>query len=128
MLRLDYTFFINQLKINLAQKSFFFDTITNLKVLNFIKLLYKLGVVRRYLKVSSKKYRIFPNWVGNRSTLALIKFFQKKTPIKLSYKALKLLNLYTFSSYILLNTDNGLLTHNEALQRRKGGQLVCIIL
>ena len=128
MLRLDYTFFINQLKINLAQKSFFFDTITNLKVLNFIKLLYKLGVVRRYLMVSAKKYRIFPNWVGNRSTLARIKFFQKKTPIKLSYKALKLLNLYTFSSYILLNTDNGLLTHNEALQRRKGGQLVCIIL
>jgi len=128
MLRLDYTFFINQLKINLAQKSFFFDTITNLKVLNFIKLLYKLGVVRRYLKVSAKKYRVFPNWVGNRSTLARIKFFQKKTPIKLSYKALKLLNLYTFSSYILLNTDNGLLTHGEALQRRKGGQLVCIIL
>jgi len=128
MLRLDYTFFINQLKINLAQKSFFFDTITNLKVLNFIKLLYKLGVVRRYLRVSAKKYRIFPNWVGNRSTLARIKFFQKKTPIKLSYKALKLLNLYTFSSYILLNTDNGLLTHSEALQRRKGGQLVCIIL
>ena len=128
MLRLDYTFFINQLKINLAQKSFFFDTITNLKVLNFIKLLYKLGVVRRYLRVSAKKYRIFPNWVGNRSTLARIKFFQKKTPIKLSYKALKLLNLYTFSSYILLNTDNGLLTHSEALQRHKGGQLVCIIL
>ena len=93
MLRLDYTFFINQLKINLAQKSFFFDTITNLKVLNFIKLLYKLGVVRRYLKVSSKKYRIFPNWVGNRSTLARIKFFQKKNTYQIKLQSVKTFKL-----------------------------------
>ena len=114
--------------MNLAQKNFFFDTITNVKVLGFLKLLYKLGIVRRYLRVSAKKYRIFPNWVGHRSTLARIKFFQKKTPIKLSYKALRLLNLYTFNSHILLNTDRGLLTHSEALQYRLGGHLICIIL
>lgn len=114
--------------MNLAHKHFFFDAITNTKVLSFLRFLYKLGIVRRYVRVSAKKYRIFPNWVGNRSTLARIKFFQKKTPIKLSYKALQLLNLYTFNSSIVLSTDRGLLTHTEALKYRVGGHLICFIL
>jgi len=114
--------------MNLAQKNFFFDTITNTKVLKFLQFLYQIGIVRRYIRVSAKKYRIFPNWVGNRSTLARIKFFQKKTPIKLSYKALQLLNLYTFNSHIVLSTDRGLLTHADALRYRVGGHLICLIL
>lgn len=128
MLQLDYSFFTNQLKMSVAQKNFFFDTITNTKTLRFIKLLYKLGVVRRYLRITAKKYRVFPNWAGGRSTLKRIKFFQKKTPIKLSYKALRLLHLYTFNSHIILNTDKGLLTHVGALNNRVGGHLICLIL
>ena len=83
MLRLDYSFFYNQLKINIARRSYFFDTIVNVKVLKFIQLLYKLGYIRRYLQTSPKKYRIFPNWVSGRSTLSHVRFYQKKNSFEI---------------------------------------------
>ena len=56
------------------------------------------------------------------------KFYQKKTPLKLSYKALLILKLYTFNSYMILSTDKGLMTHQEALKFRIGGHLICFML
>jgi len=125
---LDYRFFINQLKINIAQQQFYFDCIMNTQVKVFVKVLYRLGVVRRFIRLNDKRFRVYPNWVGGRSTLKSIRFFQKKTPLKISYKTLRLLKYYTFSSTLLLETDLGLITHQEATKRKVGGNLVCLIL
>ena len=58
---LDYRFFVNQLKINIAQQNFYFDCIMNTKVKKFLKILYKLGVVRRFIQLNPKRFRVFPN-------------------------------------------------------------------
>lgn len=128
MTTLNYSFFINQLKINIAQKNFYFNCISNTRLKQFIQILYKLGIIRRYLYLSSKMIRIFPNWIGGRSTLKKIKFFQTKTPLKLKYKTLRLLKNYTFNSSILLETNHGVLTHADALKKKTGGNLLCLIL
>ena len=48
-------------------------------------------------------------------------------PIKLKVSALKLLKTRTFTSYLILNTPKGVLTHQEALQASVGGTLLCTI-
>lgn len=128
MTTLNYTFFTNQLKLSIAQKNFFFNCIVNTRLKQFIHILYKLGIIRRYIYVSPKLIRVFPNWIGGRSTLKKIKFFQTKTPLKLQYKTLRLLKYYTFNSSILLETNKGVLTHTEALKQKVGGNLLCLIL
>jgi ribosomal protein S8 len=124
----DYGFFTNQLKINISNKNYYFDTYVNTDIKKILEIYYKLGVVRRFSKISTKKYRIYINWVGEHSTIKSIKFFQKTNPIRLTYKSLLLINLYTFNSNFLLETNKGLITHNEALRFKIGGNLVCLVL
>ena len=58
---LDYRFFINQLKINIAQQQFYFDCIMNTQVKVFVKVLYRLGIVRRFIRLNDKRFRVYPN-------------------------------------------------------------------
>ena len=41
------------------KENFFFEVIVNEKILKFINLLYKLNVIRRFVRVTPKKYRIY---------------------------------------------------------------------
>jgi len=59
MTLVNYTFFINHLKINIAKKRYFFDVLTNSKILNLITVLYRLNVVRRFVRLRGNKYRIY---------------------------------------------------------------------
>ena len=124
----DYSFLINHLKINISQKKYFFDIFITQKNKQFLKLLLKIGVLKRYLKINTSLFRIFPNWVNEKSLIKKIKFFQKKTYINISLKTLKIISKYTFNSKIILHTSKGLITHHEAIRYSIGGQLLCIIL
>lgn len=129
LVRLDYVFFANQLKINIARRNFFFETIVNEKILKFINLLYRLHIIRRFVRITTKRYRIYTAWIGQRSTLLRLRCYSRTfNPIRVSYKALLVLKSYTFNSYLILNTPQGLITHHEALSLRTGGVLICTII
>lgn len=128
MLRLDHIHFINHLKINVARRTFVFKTIINRKVLEFIKLLYSLKIIRKYYKITSKVYRIYPNWVHYSPVVKNIKCYRpNNNPIRISYKALLVLQMNSGASHIILHTPRGLLTHQEAIKNRVGGILVCTL-
>lgn len=125
---LDYRFLVNQLKMGTAQKGCFFECAMNVRTLVFLKILYKLGFIRKYVRLTAKTYRIFPNWRNGRSTIKHIRFFQVKTPLKLTVKALSILRHVTFNSFLILETDRGLMTHRDAIDYKLGGHLICSLL
>ena len=128
MLNLNFVHFFNHLKLNIARKSFFFDIHVNKNILNLIGLLYKLNVIRRFTKLNTKTYRIFPSWRDTYSTSTSIKVhYRSLNPIKLHLNSLHLLKIQTFNSHLLLNTPKGLLTHKEAILAKVGGTLICTI-
>ena len=59
MTRCDYNFFMPHLKLNSARKKYFFDLRINKGSLEFLFLLYKIGMVRRYTRIGPSYYRIF---------------------------------------------------------------------
>ena len=124
----DQRFLVNHLKMSISKKNFFFDIKFAKKMLPMLNLLYSLRIVRRYLYLNSKILRIFPYYISERSLIKSIRFFQKKTPLKLSIKSLKILATYSLNSHLILSTPKGLKTHQDALQSNLGGSLVCLIL
>lgn len=125
---MDYTFFVSHLKIHIARKNFFFDVIVNEKVLKFIDLLYRLNHIRRYVRLTAKRYRIYTAWNGHISTLNSIRIYRRAAnPVRISLRALMILTTHTYASHLVLNTPKGLMTHREAIRRRVGGILVAIV-
>lgn len=122
------SFLVNQMKINIASKNFFFNIRYNRQMKPMLTLLTRLNLIRRYFFINTSYIRIFPNWVGERSTLKKVRFFQKNPPLNLTLRSLKILNTHTFNSLIILSTPRGLITHKEALRFRTGGLLVCLLL
>lgn len=114
--------------MNVARRTFVYKTIVNKSVLEFIKLLYSLKIIRKYYKVTSKVYRIYPNWVYYSPVIKNIKCYRpNNNPIKISYKALLVLQMNSGSSYVILHTPKGILTHQEAIKKHVGGILLCTI-
>ena len=128
MFKLDHIHFINHLKINTARRNFFFETIVNKKVLEFIRLIYRLNIIRRYIRLTNKTYRIYPAWSGCAAHFKSIKCYRpNNNPIIVSYKALLILQNHTGVSDIILSTPRGILTQREAIKFRTGGILMCMI-
>ena len=128
MQQFDYVHFVGHLKLCIARRNLYFETYLTTRTLRFLKLLYHLNVVRRYLRITSKKYRIYTNWFGLNSPALRLKFYTRcSSPITLSYKSLLVLTQSTFTSHIILSTSYGLMTHKQAIQAHTGGILICII-
>lgn len=129
MLQLNFVYFFNHLKLNIAKKAFFFDIHVNTSLVKLIDILYKLNVIRRFTKLTSKTYRIFPSWRDTYSTSVSIKLHYKSlNPVKLNLSSLRILTTETFNSHLLLNTPKGILTHKDAISAKVGGTLICTIL
>ena len=122
------SFFINQLKMCIANKNFFFDINLTNQIKPMLNLFLRLNFIRRYIHLTKIKIRVFPNWVSERSTLKKVRFFQKNPSPTLSLRSLTILNTHTFNSLLVLNTPYGLITHKEALRLKTGGFLICLIL
>lgn len=126
--KLDYTYLINHLKLNIARKNYFFDIKVNVKLLGLINLLHKLNIIRRFVLITPFKYRIYTNWFDKQASILKLKNYNRAlNPIRIKLQALTILNQHTYNSQLILSTSKGLLTHHEAIKAKVGGFLVCSI-
>ena len=123
-----YTYVISHLKLGLARKAFFFPLFLTKPVLNLLRVFKKLNLIRRFQVMKNATCRVFPTYNKSLLPISVLKhYYRLNRPIYLKVQALKLLNLSLKQSTFILETSKGLLTHNEALQCRVGGVLVCKI-
>jgi len=104
----------------------------NKKTLKFISLLSKLGYLSYTLlrgKGNIKKYLMFTPFFFKSSSfygsLSLISTPSRKYTVTL--KALFILSRSLKSSFLILETSKGLLTHKDALKLRIGGFMLCLL-
>lgn len=129
MLLINYNYVITHLKLNIARRSFFFDIHVNNKILSFLTILYKLNVIRRFSKLTPKKYRIFLFWRDNSISNTRIKVYNRgSNRIQLQLSALRILTQQTYNTNLILSTSKGILTHQQAIKANVGGFLICSIL
>jgi len=128
-----YLKFLAQLRINIAKKNIFFKIALSNQEIDMMQLLTQKGVIRRFFKLhhtinNKELYIIYPNHTQNdNSNLRLILFSRNADHLKLSLNALKLINTASGASSYILKTHKGLLTHQEAIQYKTGGVLVCLL-
>ena len=123
-----YTYVISHLKLGLARKSFFFSIFLTQPVLNFLRILKKQNLIRRFQIMKNSTCRVFPTYNKSLLPISIVKHYYKlNRPIYLKVQALKLLSMSLKQSTFILETSKGLVTHNEALRLNVGGVLVCKI-
>jgi len=127
-MNVNIVYFINNLKFNLSRKNFYFDINVSIQLLKLLHLFQKLNVIRRFIQITPKRYRIFTSWSNQTSPSNLIKtHYRGLNPIVLKLSALKILKTQTFNSYLILNTSKGVMTHVDAVNARVGGTLLCTV-
>jgi ribosomal protein S8 len=96
---------------------------------NLVKIFYELNIIRRFYKLNNNVYKIFPTYTKYGQAAKTFKsYYRLKNPIILKKSSLVIINYSMGNSNILLDTNKGLLTHNEALKKDVGGILVCVVL
>ena len=128
MRKLNYSYLINHLKISTARQAFFFEVLVSPQVLSILKILLDLNIVRRFYRVHGNRFRIFPSWSSKNPTFSQIRVYRRvANPLTIKYHALQVLQHNLKSSHLILSTPYGLLPHREAMRRKTGGQLICLI-
>ncbi len=123
-----YTNFLNQLKIASLQRRMSFNCIIPVRVKPLVDLLLSLNVLRRFHRVEDQIYKVYPSYTRYRRYSRPFKAYTRSDgKIRLSLKAIQILNMHTPHSYYFLETSKGLLTHKEALKHSIGGYLVLIV-
>jgi ribosomal protein S8 len=113
----------------LARKDLFYEVIVNDQTHELMLLLFRLNVIRRYVKLAPKRYRIYPSWTNNRSSNVRLKCYSRGVnPICLSIKSLKILRVSHGTSELILSTTEGIITHHDALRLNVGGALMCVLI
>lgn len=121
----------NHVNITLARKLLKTTIIYTKKTIRLINVLHRIGVLKNYLVIRKGKSRFI------RFTI----FFYKNTtyyhnirlistPSKrffISLKALSKLKYATKNSIYILSTSKGVITHDEAIEKKIGGVLLCAI-
>ena len=124
----DYTFFLNHLKLALARKSFFFELPVSKQVYPLMRLLYSTGIVRRYYSVGGSRFRVYPGFRKYSNRFFKIKgFYRASKPVFVSLNSLQLLSRSSGITMLMLETNKGVVDHNQALKLRVGGRLICIV-
>lgn len=125
----DYLQIISHVQMHAAKKDLFFTIRATSKGLKLLILLEKLSVIRSYYDLGSGNYRVFLFYSRNYKTKRQIRLYARKTnDLQLSHTSLNMLNFLTPTSYFVIETHKGLMTHKEALMRRIGGRLVAVVL
>ena len=124
-----YTHFLNHLKLASFRKRLSFRFRLTNKVKSLVKLLQSLNVIRRYHRNIDNSYTIFPAYTHFRRYSRKIKAFTRSDgKVRLTLKALKILNISTPHTYYVLETPLGILTHKEAIRYSTGGNLLLTVL
>lgn len=128
MMQFNYSYLLNHLKINTARRNYYFEILVTPRVLDFLYLLQELNVIRRFYRINGNRYRVFPSWSYKNPTYRRIKLYNRgKNPINIHLAALSVLQHSTANSSLILSTPHGLITHREALRKKTGGHLICLI-
>lgn len=128
LLKINYIYLINHLKLNIAKRNYFFDIKVTSSVRQMLYILYSLGLVRRFCRLRENLYRVYPTWSAASSAYRHIKVYSHtKNPLKIKLKALRILKQSTGCSNLILNTPKGIITHQQALRLNTGGHLLCVI-
>ena len=128
MLKRNYIYVLNHLKINIAQKNYYFDLKVVPNAKQMLQILYSLGIIRRFYRLHSTWYRVYPAWRSSTSAYKRIKVYSHtKNPLLIKLKALKILKHNVGGSNLVLNTTRGIITHQQALKLKLGGHLICIV-
>jgi ribosomal protein S8 len=127
-MKLDYIYVINHLKLNIARKTYFFDIRVTRQILLFLKVLYNLNVIRRFVHTSNTTCRVYISWFGKTNNSLNLKLYSRSSsPIRIKLNSLKILRTNTYNSHLILNTSKGILTHQDAIKFGVGGLIICII-
>lgn len=124
------SYFLNQLKLSSSGRRFYFDAQITSSVKPLALLLQSLNVIRRFHKLDPAKnvYRVFPTYSRHRKQArTMVLYARKSGHIILNYQALRLLRFNTPHSYYIVETSQGVMTHEEAVQNKIGGSLLLII-
>jgi ribosomal protein S8 len=125
--------FISQLKIQTAKKSLYFDVYLTTESVKLARILKAKGIIRVMKPFSRSyakglKYRVFPNHTLLTNTNTRVALFSRNTPhLTVSLNGLKLIDYGCGNSTLLLETPKGLMTHQEALIHKTGGELFAYI-
>ena len=123
-----YTYFLNQLKVTSSQKKLYFDARTTTKTRTLANLLVRLNVIRRFHRLNTDVYRIYPAYTRFRKYSRPMKGFTRSNGRhRFRLQTLQVLNLNTPNTYYILETTQGLMTHKEALRLKLGGLLLLIV-
>ena len=124
-----YAYVLSQLNMNIAKRKLFVDLYITKKGLRLIELLEKLNLIKSFYKINKTIFRI--NFLYTRNyklKRSLFLYLRKGDSLHLTLKSIKILNLNMRFSYLLLETDKGLLTHKEAIYHKVGGRLLLSVL
>ena len=128
-------YLINHINIATTRKKSKIKISISKKMIPLLKSLYKSGCVSRYICFSKLKKNL-----NIKYAILTIPFFKQKpffksirlvsTPSKkynVSLKALRLVSNSLRSSFAILSTPHGVVTHTEAIRLKTGGLLLCIV-
>lgn len=111
-----------------AQRKLYFDARLTRKTKSLVFILLQINVIRRFHKTSDGLYRVFPAYSRFRKQARSIQTYtHSRGRHRFKLSTIKTLNLNTPNSYYILETDRGLMTHKEALQKSLGGLLLVIV-
>ena len=117
--------FLNHYKISTSKKSLYFDVRVTSRSYPMLKLFFELNLVRRYAKLGPHFYRVYPNYTHvRRYSRQFDSYLKSNHYLLMSLSVLRVVNRNLPTSYLVLETDRGLLTHKEALKYGVGGRLL----
>jgi len=106
----------------------YFDAKVTSKTKELLNLLISLNLVRRFYRTSLTSYRIFPSYNRHRKNCRSTKTYTKvRGRIRLSLRTLRIISINTPSTYYVLETSAGLMTHDTAISLGIGGLLLMIV-
>lgn len=129
-----YSYVSNHYNLLVSKKHRFKSITFNKSTIKIVKILYRSGVITNFIVTKNLPNNKQPNikftvlFYKNSSFFKKIKlistpskqFFVTKTTLKLSQKVFK-------TSLIIISTNKGLLTHQEAIALGLGGKVIYII-
>lgn len=117
--------FLNHYKIATSKKRLYFDVRVTSRSISLLKLFFDLNLVRRYAALSEHSYRVYPNYTyTKRYARQFDSYLKSNHYLILSINILRVVNRNLPASYLVLETDRGVMTHKEALRHKIGGRLI----
>ena len=121
---------MNHFKIATSQKSLYFDVSLTPRSLELLHLFHKLNLVRTYRRKSPKNiYRVYPTYNLYRNKPRVLKtYFRSSHELHVPLKLLRIINIHRPFSFIVLETNKGILTHKEAIKFNISGRVIMHII